>query len=91
MERAFNRTTHGHLAPERRQGGERPARPRHLEKNSEGQHPIYEETVPGNEIPGGPFTADEQAAIAAICDGKAVPYELGAQSRHWWPEALRRK
>jgi hypothetical protein len=46
-------------------------------KTREGQHPIYE-TVPGNEIPGGPFTADEQAAIAAIRDGKVVPYESQA-------------
>ena len=40
----------------------------------DGKHPIYE-AVPGHEIPGGPFTADEQAAIAAIRDGKAVPYK----------------
>ena len=43
-------------------------------KIREGQHPIYE-AKPGNEIPGGPFTADEQAAIVAIRDGKAVPYD----------------
>jgi DNA-binding transcriptional ArsR family regulator len=43
-------------------------------KIREGQHPIYE-AVPGNQVPGGPFTADEQAAIAAIRDGKDVPYE----------------
>ena len=40
----------------------------------EGKHPIYE-AVPGSQIPGGPFTADEQEAIAAIRDGKEVPYE----------------
>jgi hypothetical protein len=44
-------------------------------KTRDGRHPIYE-AVCGNEIPDGPFTADEQAAIAAIRDGKAVPYEL---------------
>jgi hypothetical protein len=43
-------------------------------KTREGQHPIYE-AVSGNEIAGGPFTADDQATIAAIRDGKAVPYE----------------
>ena len=46
-------------------------------KTREGQHPIYE-AIPGNEIPGGPFTADENAAIVAIRDGKAVPYESKA-------------
>jgi hypothetical protein len=46
-------------------------------KTREGRHPIYE-AVPGNEIPGGAFTADEQAAIAAIRDGKAMSYELKA-------------
>jgi hypothetical protein len=40
-------------------------------KTRDGKHPIYE-AVPGNEIPGGPFTADEQAAIAVIRDGGAV-------------------
>jgi hypothetical protein len=30
-----------------------------------GKHPVYE-LVPGKQIPGGPFTADEQRAIAAI-------------------------
>ncbi len=40
-------------------------------KTREGKHPIYE-AVPGNEIPGGPFTAAEQAAIAAIRDGTPV-------------------
>jgi hypothetical protein len=43
-------------------------------KIREGQHPIYE-AIPGNQIPSGPFTADEQAAIVAIRDGKAVPYD----------------
>jgi hypothetical protein len=43
-------------------------------KVRDGKHPIYE-AVPGNQVPGGPFTADEQAAIAAIRDGRAVPYE----------------
>jgi hypothetical protein len=49
-------------------------------KTRNGQHPIYE-TVPGNEIPGGPFTADEQEALAAIHDGKAVPYESRAVAK----------
>jgi hypothetical protein len=39
-------------------------------KIREGQHPIYE-VVPGNEIPSGPFTAADQATIAAIRNGKA--------------------
>jgi len=39
-----------------------------------GQHPIYE-AVPGDGIPGGPFTVDEQAAIATLRDGNAVPYD----------------
>jgi hypothetical protein len=39
-------------------------------KTRDGNHPIYE-AVPGNEIPGGPFTADEKATIAAIRNGKA--------------------
>ena len=43
-------------------------------KIREGQHPIYE-AILGNQIPGGPFTADEQAAIVAIRDGKAVAYD----------------
>jgi hypothetical protein len=43
-------------------------------KIRDGQHPIYE-AVPGDQIPGGPFTADEQEAIAAIREGKAVPHE----------------
>jgi hypothetical protein len=41
-------------------------------KTRDGKHPIYE-AVPGNQIPGGPFTADEQAAIAEIRGGKAIP------------------
>ena len=75
MERAFNRTTNWHLAPERRQGGERPARPTDLEKNTRRAASDLR-AVPGNEILGGPFTVDEQAAIASIRDGKTVPYEL---------------
>ena len=43
-------------------------------KTRDGKHPIYE-TVPGNQIPGGPFTAHELEAIAEIRDGKEVPYE----------------
>jgi hypothetical protein len=39
----------------------------------DGRHPIYE-AVPGDQIPGGPFTADEQAAIAAVGEGNPVPY-----------------
>jgi hypothetical protein len=46
-------------------------------KTREGQHPIYE-AVSGNEIPGGPFTTDDQATIAAIRDGKSVPCESTA-------------
>jgi hypothetical protein len=42
-------------------------------KVRDGKHPIYE-VVPGNQIPGGPFTADERVAIAAIRDSKYVPY-----------------
>jgi hypothetical protein len=44
------------------------------QKIRDGQHPIYE-AVPGDQIPGGPFTADEQATIAAVREGKAVPSE----------------
>jgi hypothetical protein len=43
-------------------------------KTRDGNHPVYE-AVPGNEIPGGPFTAAEKAAIAAIRNGNAVPDE----------------
>lgn len=43
-------------------------------KIREGQHPIYE-AVPGDQIAGGPFTADEQAAIAAIREANPVPYD----------------
>jgi hypothetical protein len=39
-------------------------------KTRDGNHPIYE-AVPANEVPGGPFTAMEQAAIAAIRDGNS--------------------
>src|SRR5262249_13575039 len=45
------------------------------QKIRNGRHPIYE-AVCGDQIPGGPFTDDEQAAIAAIRQGcRAVPYE----------------
>src|SRR6516225_1352364 len=40
-------------------------------KIRDGQHPIYE-AVPGDQISGGPFTADEQAAIAAVGEGNPV-------------------
>jgi hypothetical protein len=43
-------------------------------KVRDGQHPIYE-AVCGDQIPGGPFTADEQAAIAAVGEGNPVPYD----------------
>src|SRR5262249_4374947 len=43
-------------------------------KIRDGQHPIYE-AVCGDQIPGGPFTADEQAAIAAVREGNPVPYD----------------
>jgi hypothetical protein len=43
------------------------------QKIRDGQHPIYE-AVPGDQISGGPFTADEQAAIAAVKEGNPVPY-----------------
>ena len=43
-------------------------------KTRDGQHPIYE-AVCGNQIPGGPFTADEQAVIAAIGEGNPVSCE----------------
>ena len=46
-------------------------------KVRDGKHPIYE-AVPGYQVPGGPFTADEQAAIAAIRAGEDVPYESTA-------------
>ena len=46
-------------------------------KTREGKHPIYE-AVPGNEIPGGAFTALEQAAIAAIREGADMPYDCDA-------------
>ena len=42
-------------------------------RTRDGKHPIYE-AVPGNQIPGAPFTAGEQAAIAVIRGG--IPYEL---------------
>ena len=50
-------------------------------RTREGQHPIYE-AVPGNQIPGGPFTAEEQAVIAAIRDGKTCLTNPRLQSRH---------
>jgi hypothetical protein len=43
-------------------------------KVRDGQHPIYE-AVCGDQIPGGPFTADEQAAIAAVGEGNPLPYD----------------
>jgi hypothetical protein len=46
-------------------------------KTREGNHPIYE-AVPGNEIPDGPFTGVERAAIAAIRHGEAVRDESKA-------------
>ena len=46
-------------------------------KLRDGRHPIYE-AVCGNRLPAGPFTVDEQAAIAAIREGKAVPHESKA-------------
>jgi hypothetical protein len=46
-------------------------------KIRDGQHPIYE-AVPANQIPGGPFTAEEQAVLAAIPESKAIPYEANA-------------
>jgi hypothetical protein len=46
-------------------------------KIRDGKHPIYE-AVCGDQIPAGPFTADEQAAIAAIREGEAVPHESKA-------------
>jgi hypothetical protein len=45
------------------------------QKIRDGRHPIYE-AVPGNQIAGGPFTADEQAVIAAIREGNRAPYHL---------------
>jgi hypothetical protein len=44
------------------------------QKIRDGRHPIYE-AVCGDQIPGGPFTADEQAAIAAVGEGNPVPYD----------------
>jgi hypothetical protein len=44
-------------------------------KTRDGNHPVYE-AVPGNEIPGGPFTRLEQAAITAIREGNLVPRDL---------------
>jgi hypothetical protein len=46
-------------------------------KTREGQHPIYE-AVPGNQVLGGPFTADEQAVIAAIRKSNPVPHDSKA-------------
>jgi hypothetical protein len=43
-------------------------------KMRDGRHPIYE-AVSGDQIPFDPFTADEQAAIAAIREGNPVPYD----------------
>jgi hypothetical protein len=44
-------------------------------KTRDGTHPVYE-AVPGNEIPGGPFTRLEQATITAIREGNVVPCDL---------------
>ena len=41
-------------------------------KARDGKHPIYE-AVPGDQIAGGPFTAEEQAAIIAIGSGVPPP------------------
>jgi hypothetical protein len=41
-------------------------------KIRDGKHPIYE-AVCGDQIPSGPFTGDEQAAIAAVREGNPVP------------------
>ena len=41
-------------------------------KTRDGNHPVYE-AVPGNQIPGGPFTRLEQATITAIREGNLVP------------------
>jgi hypothetical protein len=43
-------------------------------KVRDGRHPIYE-AICGDQIPGGPFTADERAAIAAIREGNPIPYD----------------
>ena len=40
-------------------------------KTRDGRHPIYQ-SVPGNEIPGGPFTVAEQDTIAEIRAGKVI-------------------
>jgi hypothetical protein len=45
-----------------------------LKKTRDGNHPIYE-AVAGMEIPGGPFTTLEQAAITLIGKGNLVPRE----------------
>jgi hypothetical protein len=41
-------------------------------KTRDGKHPIYE-AVPGNQIPGGPFSSAEQAVITGIRNGSAPP------------------
>lgn len=46
-------------------------------KTREGKHPIYE-AVPANEIPGGPFSVEEQAVIRAIRGGAVLPYDARA-------------
>ncbi len=48
-------------------------------KTRDGKHPVYE-AVPGNEIPGGPFTTAEQSVLAAIRNGDAVPDEAVAEA-----------
>jgi hypothetical protein len=42
-------------------------------KVRDGQHPIYQ-VIPGDRIPSGPLTVEEQTAIAAIREGNPVPY-----------------
>jgi hypothetical protein len=44
-------------------------------KTRHGQHPIYE-AVPGDQISGGPFTAQEQKALTAIRAGRALSYKF---------------
>jgi hypothetical protein len=44
-------------------------------KTRDGNHPVYE-AAPSSEIPGGPFTRLEQAAMTAIREGNLVPRDL---------------
>jgi len=46
-------------------------------KTRDGKHPIYE-AVPGDQIPGGPFTVTEKAVIDAIRNGNKLSYETRA-------------